>query len=153
MQQFCTELRADLVIIGAIAYQYHFPQEDRHTGDIDFAVALDLTDFAELERRLKAAKWTRTPNREHRWRSPLGTLLDLIPAGIELCKAKQVTWPESQFTMSLVAFDQVFSDAVAVELAPGLTLKVIPAIVFMLLKIVAFPYDQQRRAKDLLDIR
>jgi hypothetical protein len=55
--------------------------------------------------------------------------------------------------MSLVAFDQVFSDAVAVELAPGLTLKVIPAIVFMLLKIVAFPYDQQRRAKDLLDIR
>ena len=153
LQQFCTELKTDLVIIGAIAYQYHFPQEDRHTGDIDSAVALDLTDFAELEKRLQAAKWTRTPNREHRWRSPLGTLLDLIPAGIELRKVKQVTWPASQFTMSLVGFDHVFSDAEAVELAPGLTLKVIPAVVLMLLKIVAFLDDQQRRAKDLLDIR
>jgi hypothetical protein len=25
-------LGADLVIIGAIAYQVHFPREDRHTG-------------------------------------------------------------------------------------------------------------------------
>ena len=150
---FCTELNTDLVIIGAIAYQYHFPQEERHTGDIDSAVALDLSDFAQLEKRLQAAKWTRTTNREHRRRSSLGTLLDLIPAGIELRKAKQATWPESQFTMSLIGFDHVFSDAVTVELAPGLTLKVIPAIVLMLLKIVAFLDDQQRRAKDLLDIR
>ena len=67
LQQFCAELNTDLVIIGAIAYQYHFPREDRHTSDIDSAVALDLDDFAELERRLETAKWTQTPNREHRW--------------------------------------------------------------------------------------
>jgi len=150
LQQFCAELKADLVIIGAIAYQYHFPREERHTGDIDSAVALDLDDFAELERRLQAAKWGRTPNREHRWRSLRGTLLDLIP---ELRKAKQVTWPESQFTMSLVGFDHVFADAEAAELAPKLILKIIPSIVLVLLKIVAFLDDQQRRAKDLLDIR
>lgn len=151
--QFCAELKAELVIIGAIAYQYHFPREDRHTADIDSAVALDLDDFAELERRLQAAKWSRTPNREHRWRSPRGTLLDLIPAGTELRKAKQVTWPESQFTMSLVGFDHAFSDAESVELAPNLTVKIIPSVVLMLLKIVAFLDDQNRRAKDLLDIR
>jgi predicted nucleotidyltransferase len=153
LQQFCAELKAELVIIGAIAYQYHFPREHRHTGDIDSAVALDLDDFAELERRLQAAEWTRTANREHRWRSPRGTLLDLIPAGIELRKAKEVTWPESQFTMSLVGFDHVFSNAESVELAPNLTVNIIPSVVLMLLKIVAFLDDQHRRAKDLLDIR
>ncbi len=153
LQQFCAELKAELVIIGAIAYQYHFPREDRHTADIDSAVALDLDDFAELERRLQTANWTRTANREHRWRSPRGTLLDLIPAGTELRKAKQVTWPESQFTMSLVGFDHVFSDAESVELASNLTVKIIPSVVLMLLKIVAFLDDQHRRAKDLLDIR
>jgi hypothetical protein len=64
-----------------------------------------------------------------------------------------VTWPESQFTMSLVGFDHVFADSAAVELSPKLTLKIIPSIVLVLLKIVAFLDDQQRRAKDLLDIR
>lgn len=64
LQQFCAELKADLVIIGAIAYQYHFPHEDRHTGDIDSAVALDLDDFAELEKRLQVGKWRRIPNRD-----------------------------------------------------------------------------------------
>ena len=153
LRQFCAELNADLVIIGAIAYQYHFPRDERHTSDIDSAVALDLDDFAELGRRLETAKWTQTPKREHRWRSSRGTLLDLIPAGSGLRKAKQVTWPGSQFTMSLVGFDHVFLNSEEVELTPGLKLNIIPPVVLVLLKIVAFLDDQQRRAKDLLDIR
>src|ERR1700722_15865189 len=48
LQHRCAALGAELVIIGAIAYQIHFPAESRHTGDIDFAVALDLDEFAEL---------------------------------------------------------------------------------------------------------
>jgi hypothetical protein len=46
-------LGADLVIIGAIAYRVHFPGELRHTGDIDFAVAFHLNEFAALEQRLQ----------------------------------------------------------------------------------------------------
>jgi hypothetical protein len=84
LEDHCRSLGADLVIIGAIAYQVHFPREDRHTGDIDFAVALDLDEFAELERRLLADKWIRFANREHRWRSSRGTILDLLPAGLKL---------------------------------------------------------------------
>jgi hypothetical protein len=38
LRDHCVALAADLVIIGAIAYQVHFPGELRHTGDIDFAV-------------------------------------------------------------------------------------------------------------------
>jgi hypothetical protein len=98
----------ELIVIGAIAYQVHFPAGSRHTCDIDFAIALDLKEFAELERRLLADGWVRFANREHRWRSAQGTILDLIPAGPKLREAKQITWPVSQFTMSLVEFDHVF---------------------------------------------
>src|SRR5690348_16100870 len=87
LQQFCDELQADLVIIGAVAYQVHFPNEPRHTADVDLAVALDLDNFAKLEKRIEEATWARVPHREHRWRSERGTLLDLIPAGPDLRKA------------------------------------------------------------------
>jgi predicted nucleotidyltransferase len=66
LQSHSGALAGELVVIGAIAYQVHFPAEARHTGDIDFAVALDLDEFAELERRLLADGWVRFANREHR---------------------------------------------------------------------------------------
>src|ERR1700681_2147136 len=90
LQHHCAALRAELVIIGAIAYQIHFPAESRHTGDIDFAVALDLDEFAQLERRLLADGWVRFANREHRWRSAQATILDLIPAGPD---SVNLIWP------------------------------------------------------------
>ncbi len=153
LKEHCHQFRADLVVIGAIAFLVHFPDELRHTADIDFAVALDLNEFAELEEHLKADGWTRTENLEHRWKSTWGTLLDLIPAGNELRKAKEIIWPESKFAMSLVGFDHVFSRARSVRFTEDLELKVIPPIVLALLKIVAFMDDQNRRAKDLIDIR
>ena len=153
LRDHCVALGAELVIIGAIAYQVHFPKESRHTADIDFAVALDLDEFAELEDRLAADGWIRYANREHRWQSAQGTIMDLLPAGPKLREAKQVTWPVSQFTISLVGFGHVFKDAQPVVLAPDLTLKVISPATLMLLKIVAFMDDPHRRMKDLDDIR
>jgi hypothetical protein len=41
----------------------------------------------------------------------------LIPAGPKLREAKQITWPISQFKMSLVGFDHVF--ATGCVRAPG----------------------------------
>lgn len=90
---------------------------------------------------------------EHRWRSSNGTLLDLIPAGPKLRAEKKITWPESGMTMSLVGFEHVFSDSKPTQIAEGLTLKVIPAVVLMLLKIVSFMDDPARRAKDMEVIR
>jgi predicted nucleotidyltransferase len=55
--------------------------------------------------------------------------------------------------MSLVGFEHVFSRAEPVQFAENLQLNVIPPVVLMLLKIVAFMDDQSRRAKDLSDIR
>jgi predicted nucleotidyltransferase len=153
LRNHCAALGAELVIIGATAYLVHFPDESRHTADIDFAVALDLDEFAHLERRLTADGWVPFANREHRWRSTRGTILDLLPAGPKLREAKQVTWPVSQFTMSLLGFEHVFTSAQPVQFAPSLTLKVISSTALMLLKVVAFMDDPQRRVKDLDDIR
>ena len=65
LRDYCAALGADLVIIGAIAYQVHFPGELRHTGDIDFAVALDLNEFAELAEastgRMESIRQPRAP--------------------------------------------------------------------------------------------
>ena len=65
----------------------------------------------------------------------------LLPAGPKLREAKEITWPESQFTMSLVGFEHVFTNAQPVEFAPDLMLKVISPTALMLLKIVAFVDD------------
>lgn len=86
LKQYCDQLHADLAIIGAIAYQVHFPNEPRHTADVDLAVALVLDDFAKLEDSFTAANWARVP--EHRWRSDHETILDLIPAGPEASKSE-----------------------------------------------------------------
>jgi len=153
LKKYCDELGADPVVIGAIAYQFHFPGQVRHTGDVDFAVALDLEDFAKLEQKLFGSGWTRRENMEHRWRSSNGTLLDLIPAGPKLRAEKKITWPESGMTMSLVGFEHVFAESKAAQIAAGLTLKVTPAVILMPLKIVSFMDDPARRAKDLEDIR
>ena len=153
LKEHCEQLNADLVVIGAIAYQIHFPGEERHTGDVDIAVALDFDDFALLEKRLRHDGWNRQINLEHRWRSGKGTILDLIPAGPTLRSEKKIEWPVSGMTMSLVGFDHVFSKSEPAEMGAGLTLKVAPIVVLMLLKIVAFTDAPERRAKDLGDIR
>jgi predicted nucleotidyltransferase len=111
LRDHCAALGAELCRHRSDCISGAFPKESRHTADIDFAVALDLDEFAELERRLTANGWIRFANREHRWRSARVTIMDLLPAGPKLREAKQVTWPASQFTMSLVGFEHVFTSA------------------------------------------
>jgi len=55
--------------------------------------------------------------------------------------------------MSLVGFDHVFRDSIQKELAPGLYVKIVPPCILILLKVVAYMEDRQRRFKDLIDIR
>jgi len=55
--------------------------------------------------------------------------------------------------MSLAGFDHVFASAVEMHLAEGLRIRVVPAVVTVLLKIIAYMEDPHRRSKDLQDIR
>lgn len=138
-----------------MAYKFHFPETERYTTDIDLTVALDLDDFAGLARMLTKLGWERDQKREHRWRSPRGTLIDLLPAGTKLREAKMLIWPESRFLMSLVGFDHVFAEAEAIKINNSLTVNVALVPALALLKIVAFldrPYERQRDLDDLRGI-
>jgi predicted nucleotidyltransferase len=142
---------ADATIIGATALQC-FIDLPRFTNDIDLVVALDLGKFTEFVQALRVQGWNQGERREHRWRGPSGSIIDIVPAGPHLRAAREVLWPESEFTMSLVGFEHVFTRAVEVDLG-GVLFGVAPPAVIALLKIVAYMDDQQRRRKDLEDLR
>jgi predicted nucleotidyltransferase len=153
ISQICDELGADLVVIGATSLLILMGDLGRFTRDVDLTVALDFHEFERLTMRLAAIGWTQAPKLEHRWIAPRGTIIDLLPAGPELRRSGSLTWPASQFKMSLAGFEHVFARAVEVHLPAGLVIRVAPPIVTTLLKIIAWVDDPYRRAKDLQDIR
>jgi predicted nucleotidyltransferase len=99
------------------------------------------------------AGWAPSPKLEHRWVAPRRTIIDPLPDGDNLRRSGSITWPASQFKMSLVGFEPVFAHAIEVHLPGGLTIRAAPPIVTALLKIIAWVDDPYRRAKDLQDIR
>jgi predicted nucleotidyltransferase len=151
--RICEELGADLVVIGATSLLILMGDLGRFTRDVDLTVALDFDEFKHLTMRLAAIGWAPAPKLEHRWIAPRRTIIDLLPAGAELRRSGSITWPASQFRMSLAGFDHVFAEAVEVHLPGGMTIRVAPPIVTAILKIVAWVDDPYRRAKDLQDIR
>jgi predicted nucleotidyltransferase len=145
-------MQVELVIIGATAYRMFVDDPYRETLDVDVAVAVDLDDFRKLAARLNRCGWRQSDRQEHRWRGASGAIIDLIPAGVRLRAKKELVWPQSGVTMSLLGFDHVFREPVAQKLSSGLIVKVIPPHVFALLKIAAFQEGGQEREKDLRDI-
>jgi predicted nucleotidyltransferase len=151
LHQVAETLSADVAIIGAAALLC-FVDIGRFTRDIDLAVALDLEDFNTFSDRLKSVGWTQEARREHRWRGPSGSIIDLLPAGPVLRQARRIRWPESGFEMSLVGFEHVFARALPFSFKEGIQYRVAPPPVIALLKIVAFMDDQNGRNKDRLDV-
>lgn len=142
---------ADIAIIGAAALLC-FVDLGRLTRDVDLVVALDLEDFAAFADELRNLGWIQDSRREHRWRGPNGSIIDLLPAGPGLRLEKRIIWPNSGFEMSLVGFDHVFTRALSFSFAEGVHYRVAPPLVIALLKIIAFMDDQHSRQKDLLDV-
>ncbi|MGE0706267.1 MAG: nucleotidyl transferase AbiEii/AbiGii toxin family protein, partial [Vicinamibacterales bacterium] len=55
--RICGTFNAEVVLIGATAYRLWMDDAERHTLDIDLALALDLDAFAELEAELIREGW------------------------------------------------------------------------------------------------
>jgi hypothetical protein len=69
--------KADIVIIGAAALLC-FMDIGRFTRDIDLVLALDLEGFTAFADDLRTLGWTQEERREHRWRGPSGSIIDLL---------------------------------------------------------------------------
>lgn len=152
IQAICGPLSVDVVVIGAVAYRVWVQDEHRATEDVDVAVALDLPDLPRLTDPLMGRGWRQDPRREHRWTSPNGARVDLIPVGGQARRDRRLRWPLGETTMSLVGFDHVFNDAVQRDLAPGLEGRVVPLVVLALLKMVSYLDQPWGRRKDLEDV-
>lgn len=148
-----SDFKADVVIIGAVALACFIDAIGRHTYDVDLVIALDLDDFQKLVTVLGTVGWRRDPTHEHRWHSPRGSRIDLLPAGPALRAAGRVVCPESQFEMNLAGFDHVFERSVSFDGAQDVRFAVAPPAVIALLKIVAHLDDPQRRSRDLADLK
>jgi predicted nucleotidyltransferase len=147
----CDTLHAEVVVIGAMAYLSWIDDRHRHTLDIDVAVTVDLDDYQRLVLLLRSSGWKQESKREHRWTTPEGVRIDIIPAGPTLRASSVLEWPISGMRMSLVGFEHVFKDSVSRSFGSGLTLKVIPLSVVALLKIISYVDDPHRRQKDVQD--
>lgn len=152
LQEICSELRSDVVLIGAIAYRVWVHDEDRTTEDLDAVVALDLDEMAPLRELLTACGWRPDAKREHRWHSAESVRLDLMPVGPKARQTKELIWPVAETRMSLVGYDHVFEDAVECDIGSGLKARVVPLVTLVLLKIVSYMDDPETRQKDLQDI-
>lgn len=152
IQAICGPLAVDVVVIGAVAYRAWVRDEHRATDDVDVVVALDLPDLPQLTNPLLGRGWRQDQRREHRWFSPNGARVDLLPVGGQARRDRRIVWPLGESTMSLVGFDHVFNDAVEQDLAPGLKGKVVPLVVVALIKMVSYLDERWVRRKDLEDV-
>ncbi|MGH2395844.1 MAG: hypothetical protein ACRDFW_02425 [bacterium] len=151
VQDICAELGVDVVVVGAVAYGAWLEDPWRSTSDVDVAVALDLDDLQELKSRLTTAGFERDPQQEHRWYAPNHVPVDFILAGPKLRESKEIRWPETGTVMSLLGFEHVFREAVAFEVRPGRTIKIVSLPVYALLKIAAY-FDRPEAGRDVRDI-
>jgi hypothetical protein len=103
LQRVCDTLNANIVVIGAMAYLMWIQDPHRHTLDIDIAVTVDLDDYPRLAAMLRSGGWEQEAKREHRWTTPEGLRMDIIPAGPALRARRALDWPVSGLRMSLPA--------------------------------------------------
>lgn len=137
-------------LIGAFAMRRHLGERSRATQDIDLILGVPFDRYpAGLE---SEAGWYRHPKREHTWVAPADVYVDVVPAGTDEGALSMLTWPESGFQMNLAGLRLALDQAVPIEAAPGLIIRVAPLEVIALLKMVSFLDRPHERDRDLEDI-
>jgi predicted nucleotidyltransferase len=143
-----TQLGREIALIGAGAMRMWLDARWFTTDDVDVAVAVELVELRELETALAKKGWEKVHADGQRWKSSNNTIVDIVPSGERLRSREETTDGRGARLMDLTGFDHVFKDAVVVDFAENLSVKVIPLTVLTLLKIVAYLENPYRRAKD-----
>ena len=146
IQAFWPESTA--VIIGATALGFYIDMRWRYTADVDLVVAIDIGDLQRLAAR---PGWQQDATKEHAFRTPDGTHVDILPASAALLAAGSITWP-SGHVMSLAGMDLAFVHSEEHHLANGAIVRVAPPAVVTVLEMVAYLDRPPERERDLADI-
>lgn len=139
----------DIIVIGAAAIACHVDMAYRTTDDLDLAVDASLDDFPTPIRSLPG--WTEDPSLPHRFSTPTGDLVDILPAGTELLAQGYDRWSTGAI-MRLTGFDLAFKHAAPHDAGHGVTIRVPPAAILALLKMCAWLDRPAERHKDLVDL-
>jgi predicted nucleotidyltransferase len=143
---------ADLLLIGAHAIGVHIDMNHRETEDIDLAVAVGLDDFPGELAALDG--WRRHKKIDHRFYSPQGQMVDVLPVGAEIKARGHIEW-DSGHRMSVIGFDLAFAHAAEEDVTGGddeLTVRVPSAPALAFLKMQAWLDRPAERTKDIADL-
>jgi len=138
-----------IVIIGATALGFYHDMTWRKTADVDIVVAVEIDEFpGQLVER---PGWTRHPSLQHRFESPRGVKLDILPAGDALLKIGTIDW-DSGHVISLAGLDLAFRHAASHEVEADFVARVAPPAVVTVLKMASYLDRPEQRLRDLDDI-
>ena len=112
--------------------------DGRATKDWDFGVRVeDWPQFDALREALLATSFRPDPA-EHRLRHVSGLRVDLVPFGGPEGADRCVEWPRSRFRMDVTGFREADEDGREIELADGLSVRVVTLRGLLVLKAIAY---------------
>lgn len=149
------------VVVGATArdlvlHYGHGARIQRATHDVDFAI--EVPDWSAFE-ALKGAlceQGFRTTTAQHRFISPVDTVVDVVPFGNLEDEQASIAWPpDGEVTMNVLGFQEACDAAewVRIQDEPELDVPVATPVGMVLLKLIAWTdRTADLRKKDALDI-
>ena len=137
------------VLIGSVAIACQM-EWTRETQDMDITVAIDVADVQNHLDSLPHSSESGVP--EHRWITPQGVKVDLIPAGPGAIPRNSLRWPISGNIMSITGMHLAFKYTLPYQITDDLVIQVAQLRVILLLKMVAYLEHPYEREKDLQDI-
>jgi len=138
---------AKIALIGATALGLHLEMTWRASLDLDLAIAVAISEIDAS----KIPGWQRHPHRRHRWQTPTGVLLDIIPAPPEALASRELVWPDTGLRMNLTGIGLAL-EADTSRLGSELSVAVPSVALIALLKMTAYTDRPDMREKDLKDL-
>lgn len=139
----------EFIVIGAAAIACHLDLSWRETLDLDLSVASGPEACAE---DLEGLGWRRREGAPQRWIVPDGFVVDVLPAHPALVSKGEFTWPDGSARLTLVGFRLAFADAVRLEVARGVSVRVASLRSLVILKMAAYLDRPWERDSDLSDL-
>ncbi len=123
----------------------------RETRDVDaVAEVQDWDDFARIREQLLQQGFREGRVAHELWLDEVQ--IDLIPFSPALVENGKLSWPYGDSVMTACGFQEALECASDREVAPGLTLPVVPIPGLVLTKIVAYLDRPEERVRDLVDM-
>lgn len=154
IDKVCRDMKIEYYLIGAQARNFHLLEKGitpgRGTQDIDFAVMLpEIKKYDELKISLIETGFRKVNEPYRLIYDKTNTVIDLLPFG-EIEEEGTITFTERETELSVIGMKEVNEHTVNAGLE-GLTIKVSPLEGIVILKLVSFNENPERK-KDLDDI-